>query len=120
MGTNNFGGIRGHALNILYLFVGIGKKLKAIAKTKECEKLKKWLPMIKKQIYWIAASSTSGPERTAKWTSVINHLQDIHTHDDPLYPKCSHAPRVSKDKEKWLKAGECSSCRMISLLASKS
>ncbi|XP_030269578.1 uncharacterized protein LOC115579945 isoform X2 [Sparus aurata] len=51
------------------------------------------------------ASSTSGPERTAKWTSVINHLQDIHTHDDPLYPKCSHAPRVSKDKEKWLKAG---------------
>lgn len=35
----------------------------------------------------------------------MNHLQDIHIHDDPLYPKCDHAPRVSKDKEKWLNAG---------------
>ncbi|XP_049440380.1 uncharacterized protein LOC125893646 [Epinephelus fuscoguttatus] len=61
--------------------------------------------MITNQIYWIAASSTSGPERIAKWTSVMNHLQDIHIHDDPLYPKCDHAPRVSKDKEKWLNAG---------------
>lgn len=43
-----FGGVGGHALNIVYLFVGIGKKLKATVKTKECEKLKKWLPMIKK------------------------------------------------------------------------
>lgn len=34
---------------------GIGKNLKAISSTKECEKLKKRLQMIKKQIYWITA-----------------------------------------------------------------
>ncbi|KAM4589258.1 uncharacterized protein V3H82_003375 [Fundulus diaphanus] len=84
---------------------GISKKLKAISKTKECEKVKKWLPMIKNQIYWIAASSSSGKERVAKWLSVINHVQDIHTHDYPFYPKCTHLPRVSKGKEKWLKGG---------------
>ncbi|XDV48298.1 hypothetical protein PO909_017735 [Leuciscus waleckii] len=98
---------------------GMGKKLKAISKTKDCEKVKKWLPMIKNQIYWIAASSTSGPERIAKWSSVINHLQDIHNHDDPLYPVCRHAPRVSTDKEKWLKAGTPVHYKLEKLFTSK-
>ncbi|CAM4713355.1 unnamed protein product [Leuciscus chuanchicus] len=98
---------------------GMGKKLKAISKTKDCEKVKKWLPMIKNQIYWIAASSTSGPERIAKWSSVINHLQDIHNHDDPLYPVCRHASRVSTDKEKWLKAGTPVHYKLEKLFTSK-
>ncbi|XDV11168.1 hypothetical protein PO909_000180 [Leuciscus waleckii] len=98
---------------------GMGKKLTAISKTKDCEKVKKWLPMIKNQIYWIAASSTSGPERIAKWLSVINHLQDIHNHDDPLYPVCRHASRVSTDKEKWLKAGTPVHYKLEKLFTSK-
>lgn len=94
----------------------MGKKLKAIAKIRDCEKVKKWLPIIRNHICWIAASSTSGPEKIAKWNSVLNHLQDIHTHDDP---KCQHEIRVPRDKDKWLKAGEYSSYMIHILVAIK-
>lgn len=62
---------------------------------------------------------TSGPEKIAKWNSVLNHLRDIHTHDDPLYPKCQPEIWVSRDKDKWLKAGEYSSYTIHFLVACK-
>ena len=87
------------------LTVGISKKLDAISKLEDCEKLKKWMKSINNHTYWTAAGSTSGPERIAKWTAILNHVQDIHTHEDPLYPKCKHAIRKTTDKSKWLQAG---------------
>ncbi len=61
--------------------IGMGKKLKAIAKNKQCERVKRGLSMIRNQINWIAASSKSEPERVAKWNSIINHLQDIDIYE---------------------------------------
>lgn len=26
----------------------------------------------------------------AKWQSVTNHIQNVHTHDSELFPKCQH------------------------------
>ncbi|CAM4529848.1 unnamed protein product, partial [Leuciscus chuanchicus] len=43
-------------------------------------------------IYWTAASFSSGPERVAKWTSILNHIQDMHTHDDPIFPHFTFPP----------------------------
>ena len=60
---------------------------------------------INNHIYWTAAGSTSGPERIAKWTSILNHVRDVHVHEDPLYPKCEHAIRQTSDRSKWLQAG---------------
>ena len=60
--------------------VGISKKLEKISKMKDCEKLQKWMRSIKNHIYWTAASSTFGPERVAKWSSILNHVQDIRIH----------------------------------------
>ncbi len=85
--------------------LGLSKKLEKISQNKECEKLQAWLRSIRNHIYWTAASSSSGPERVAKWTSILNHVRDIHTHEDPLYPQCLHKPRTSRDKGKWLKEG---------------
>src|SRR4029434_9892979 len=90
---------------MLLVSLGLSKKLVKIAQNKECKKLKKWLPSIKNHIYWTAATSTSGPERVAKWTSLLNHVQDIHSHDDPVFPQCLHPLRISRDKSKWLTAG---------------
>ena len=56
-------------------------------------------------MYWTAATSTTGPERVAKWTSILNHIRDVHTHDDPIFPACLHPVRKSRDKKKWLTAG---------------
>lgn len=83
----------------------LSKKIAKIAQQKECEKLKKWIPAIRNHIYWTAASSKTGPERVAKWTSLLNHVQDVHTHEDPIFPKCLHTIQKTRDKSKWLSAG---------------
>lgn len=85
--------------------LGISKKLEKISKKKGFEKLQKWTRSIKNHIYWTAATSRTGPERVAKWTSFLNHVRDVHAHDDPLYPKCLHDIRRTRDKRKWLRAG---------------
>jgi len=33
---------------------------------------------IKNHIYW-TASTTTGPERVAKWRVILNHVRNIHT-----------------------------------------
>ncbi|XP_059181029.1 uncharacterized protein LOC131959829 [Centropristis striata] len=82
---------------------GISMQLEKISK--RCDPLKEWVPSIKNHLYWIAASSSFPPERVAKWTSLLNHVQDIHTHDDPVFPKCLHPQSATRDAAKWLKAG---------------
>ncbi|KAK0151762.1 hypothetical protein N1851_006863 [Merluccius polli] len=57
--------------DVWHMEKGISKKLDKSSKIKECQKLKKWMRAINNHIYWTAASSTTGPERVAKWTSHI-------------------------------------------------
>ncbi|XP_042577379.1 uncharacterized protein LOC122134219 [Cyprinus carpio] len=81
---------------------GITRQLENICKLKDCEKLREWLGSIKNHIYWTAASSITGPERVAKWSSILNHVRDIHTHEDPNFPACLHPQKRSRDGNKWL------------------
>ncbi|KAJ8369579.1 hypothetical protein SKAU_G00096070 [Synaphobranchus kaupii] len=37
----------------------------------------------------------------AKWTSLLNHVQNVHVHENQLFPKCLHPPSTAKSK--WLK-----------------
>ncbi|KAL0993872.1 hypothetical protein UPYG_G00114980 [Umbra pygmaea] len=69
---------------------GLSKKLEKLVQNKDCGVLKKWLCSIKNHVYWSATSSTSGPEKVAKWTSIVNHIQNVHLHENPLFPKCQH------------------------------
>ncbi|XP_051255127.1 uncharacterized protein LOC127362901 [Dicentrarchus labrax] len=108
-----------HYYDVWHMEKGLSKKLLKISQNKECEKLKKWLLSIKNHIYWTAASSTSGPERAAKWMSILNHVQDIHTHEDPVFPQCLHPTRTSRDKSKWLTAGTTAFCRLEKVLTNK-
>ncbi|KAF1382358.1 hypothetical protein PFLUV_G00142970 [Perca fluviatilis] len=91
--------------DVWHMEKGLSKKIDKIGKKKDCEKVKKWIPAIRNHIYWTAASSKTGPERVAKWTSLLNHVRDVHTHEDPLFPKCLHTIRKTRDKSKWLSAG---------------
>ncbi|KAG7470405.1 hypothetical protein JOB18_002716 [Solea senegalensis] len=63
-----------------------------------CEKLK-WLCDVKKHINWTAASSTSVPERTAKWSSILNHVQDIHTHKTRFLPVSASNPHFYRQEQ---------------------
>ncbi|XP_063064480.1 uncharacterized protein LOC134456839 [Engraulis encrasicolus] len=91
-----------HYLDVWHFAKGFSKKLEAISEQKECEKLKKWMKGLDNHVYFTALGSTSGPERVAKWTAMLNHVQDIHTHEDPLYPVCEHAVRQTRDPMKYL------------------
>ena len=77
--------------------MGLSKKLLKIKQNKECEKLNKWLHSIKNHINWTAGSSTSVPERVAKWMPILNQ--------DTVFPQCFHPTHTSRDKSKWFTAG---------------
>lgn len=62
----------------------MSKKLLKLSQSKDCEVLKKWLKSIKNHLYWSATTSLSGPEKVAKWTSLLNHMQNTHVHDNPV------------------------------------
>ncbi|XP_012732234.2 uncharacterized protein LOC105936117 [Fundulus heteroclitus] len=105
--------------NVWRMEKGISKKLGKICKKKDCQSLKKWLPAIKNHIYWTAATSTTGPERVAKWTSILNHVRDVHIHQDPFFPACLHSARQTKDHNKWLTAGTPAFYQLEKVLSTK-
>ena len=47
-------------------FIGIEKKLNALAKQKDCEKIGKWSKSIANHLYWCAASTTVGNQEMIK------------------------------------------------------
>ncbi|XP_063061927.1 uncharacterized protein LOC134454691 [Engraulis encrasicolus] len=91
-----------HYFDVRHFTKDFSKKLEAISKQRDCGKLKKWMKCLNNHVHFTASGSTSGAERAAKWTAMLNHVQDIHTHEDPLYPACEHAVRKTRDPAKWL------------------
>ncbi|XDV25473.1 hypothetical protein PO909_029389 [Leuciscus waleckii] len=108
-----------HYYDVWHIEKGISKKMVNIAKKKDCTQLSKWLRSIKNHIYWTAASSTTPQERVAKWTSILNHVLDIHTHDDPAFPQCLHPLQTTRDTKQWLKPATPAFCWLENLLTSK-
>ncbi|XP_071063044.1 uncharacterized protein [Pseudochaenichthys georgianus] len=100
---------------------GFFKKLLKLTQNKDCDtKLKRWLRSIKNHVYWSATSTTSGPEKVARWTSLVNHLQNVHVHDDPLFPKCTHPVGAASDANKpYLKGGSITLARVETILTNK-
>ncbi|XP_071768737.1 uncharacterized protein LOC139922184 [Centroberyx gerrardi] len=105
--------------DVWHLEKGLSKKLDKIARQKDCQLVKKWQRSIKNHIYWSATSSTSGPEIVAKWKSLINHIQGVHKHDDPIFPKCEHPDRTSTDWSKWFQPGSKALYKVEKVLTSK-
>ncbi|KAJ8364849.1 hypothetical protein SKAU_G00136800 [Synaphobranchus kaupii] len=62
-----------------------------------------WRKSIVNHLHWSCSTSKSGEETVAKWKSVANHVQDIHTHDDENFPTCLHEPLIGEDARQWLK-----------------
>lgn len=81
------------------------KKLDAVANSKGCADVRDWVHSIVNHLYWSAATSQTGDEIVAKWTSVANHIQNVHVHDDAHFPACQHKPVDSSQYKKWLLPG---------------
>ena len=85
------------------LFLGVRKKLEALAKERDCGDLQPWIQSIINHLYWSAVSSRDDPKGTilAKWQSITNHICDIHSGHHELFPRCLH----KNIERNWLKNG---------------
>ncbi|XP_074544649.1 uncharacterized protein LOC141804189 [Halichoeres trimaculatus] len=106
-----------HFYDVWHLCKALTKKVDAISKEKDCHKVKLWQKSIKNHLYWSACGSPSGEVTVAKWTSLLNHIQNVHVHENPLFPECLHAP--SNDKKKWLKPATKPTYRLEKVLMNK-
>ena len=84
---------------------GLKKKLKALAKLKDCELVKAWLRALINHIYWTANSTPDGDGEMMKekYKSAMNHIRNVHVHDNQKYPACEHGADYP-DRE-WMKSG---------------
>ena len=84
------------------------KKIDALAKEKDCKAAGLWRKSIVSHLYWIAATAPrgDGDMLEAMWTSVTNHVQDVHNDHGDLFPECAHGPLEGADRNKeWLQPG---------------
>ncbi|CAN8016911.1 unnamed protein product, partial [Ixodes persulcatus] len=72
-------------------FLGVNKKIVAVARTKKHSVLLKWIKTIIRHLHWCARTSDGdGKLVLAKWVSLIRHMINVHEHPDPLHPACEH------------------------------
>lgn len=62
-----------------------------VAKDKKCLKVKKLTQNITYHLYWSASTGPSG-EEGGQVDIAFQSPTDLLTHDNPLFPKCLHAP----------------------------
>jgi len=77
-----------HHYDVWHVVKGLIKKLESLGKQRDCKVVQEWTKSILNHLYWSAASSTTGEEAVAKWVSVANHIQNVHEHENWLFPAC--------------------------------
>nr|XP_055037185.1 uncharacterized protein LOC129424518 [Misgurnus anguillicaudatus] len=94
-----------HYFDIWHVAKGLSKKIDKISTEKGSDLVKKWHRSITNHLYWSATFSKSGPEKIAKWTSIVNHMQNIHKHSNRAFPRCLHPRKISRAVRKWFTPG---------------
>ncbi|XP_064477948.1 uncharacterized protein LOC135391577 [Ornithodoros turicata] len=91
-----------HRFVVWHVAKGIKKKLLALGRAAKHQVVQLWIESIVRHAYWCPKTSGDDGELCrAKWVSLMNHIVDVHQHEDPWYPVCYHGP-VSPPRE-WLK-----------------
>ncbi|XP_063043320.1 uncharacterized protein LOC134437731 [Engraulis encrasicolus] len=108
-----------HFFDVWHVGKSLGKALDSAAKDRKCETIKLWRPAIVNHLYWTAASTPdgNGDLMEAKWTSLVNHVQDIHEHDTPAFPTCAHPHLEGEHRDKeWLEPGSPEAIKLENLV----
>ena len=93
-------------ISLIILFhshhAGIKKKLQKLGKTKDCELVQEWIRSIVNHLYWSVSSSADGkPEEIqAKWTSLDNHVHNVHRGHSIIFKKCLHKKLTGRKRKK--------------------
>lgn len=65
------------------------------------EELNGWLKSITNHLYWSVSFTSEECLRVAAFSTLFNHVTDIHVHDGAL-ERCLHPTNIQR---KWLKPG---------------
>ena len=79
---------------------------------KDCQLLKEWMKAIINHLYWVASSTPNGDGKLMleKWRGMVNHLHNVHDHqENTMFKKCQHPPAYDCTNKKWLTPGRVSS-----------
>ncbi|XP_068723655.1 uncharacterized protein [Montipora capricornis] len=111
-----------HYYDIWHIAKGIGKKIDALAKQKDCEDAGLWRKSIVNHLYWIAVAAPEGNGEMgeAMWKSVTNNIRDVHDGHGELYPECAHGPLDEDERDKeWLQPSSKVCEKLTDILLSK-
>ncbi|XP_077867910.1 uncharacterized protein LOC100376482 [Saccoglossus kowalevskii] len=111
-----------HCVDVWHVAKGLQKKMLALSKEKECGILQDWIKSVTNHLYWTAASTPdgNGDLMMDKWTSVGNHIQNIHEGHGTFFPRCEHDDLTRQERRKrWLKPGTKPLEKLITLLNSR-
>ncbi|CAB4031322.1 Hypothetical predicted protein, partial [Paramuricea clavata] len=102
-----------HAYDVWHVAKGEKKRLLKVVKIKKFRKLKPWIGSIINLMYWVAISSQSPVEREEKWLSLLNHIVDVHVHNEnKLFMKCTH----ETIERQWLQTGSAIYKKLIEII----
>ena len=88
---------------VLRLFLGFcKKKVKALAKQKDCELVGEWEQSMINYMYWcmVFTPSGNGNMMVAVWLLLENHVYNKHSGHGKLFQKCSHGRLVGRNRNK--------------------
>ena len=79
-------------------FLGFCKKVKTLAKKKDCELVDKWEQSIINRMYWCVVSTPNGKGdmMVTIWLSLENLINNKHSGHGRLFQKCSHGSLVGE------------------------
>ena len=97
-----------HQFDVWHLTKNVRKKLTAVANKKDTAEIMPWVKSIANHL-WFCASQCNGDADllVEMWTSIVWHIQNVHTFSGEKLQRCSHEPLAPEDirKKKWLKNG---------------
>ncbi|XP_064462597.1 uncharacterized protein LOC135373305 [Ornithodoros turicata] len=91
-----------HRFDVWHVVKGVKKKLLALSRSTKHQVVQLWIDSLTRHAYWCPRTSgDDGDLCLAKWVSAVNHIVDIHEHDNPLYPICYHG--ALSEPRQWLR-----------------
>ncbi|XP_061190950.1 uncharacterized protein LOC133199083 [Saccostrea echinata] len=98
-----------HSIDVWHVAKGFKKKLLSLSKEKDCEHLREWIKSLENHLYWVPSSAPDDEDnelKWEKWTSITNHVQNIHKGNEQRFQRCEHGDLDPTAKRKrWLRPG---------------
>ena len=106
-----------HCYDCWHIAKSVYKKIIALTKKAGYTSLKNRAHSISNHLYWCPSSSNGHSDFVkTKWTSISNHIVNIHKNHSDLFPQCLHD---NLEDREWLKKGSRAHKGLIQIISAK-